>query len=83
MPCLTRRMADVLVINKANTAPAGAVDKLRAAAARVNPRARVRGRPCRSGRACWAAARLRAALPGLGAAARAAQPVILPPLPAS
>lgn len=36
------RMADAIVINKANTAPPGAVDKIREAAARINPSAAVR-----------------------------------------
>lgn len=35
-------MADAIVINKANTAPPGAVDKIREAAARINPSAAVR-----------------------------------------
>ena len=35
------RAADVIVINKADTAPEGAVAQIRASAARVNPRARV------------------------------------------
>lgn len=35
------RMADVIVINKANTAPAGSIEKLREAAASINPRAAV------------------------------------------
>jgi predicted GTPase len=35
------RAADVIVINKANTAPPGSIDELRARAAAVNPRARV------------------------------------------
>ena len=34
-------MADAIVINKANTAPPGAVDALRAVAAALNPSARV------------------------------------------
>ncbi len=48
------RMADAIVINKANTAPVGSIDKLREAAKRINPRAtvseraseRVRGARC-------------------------------------
>ncbi|EFN59399.1 hypothetical protein CHLNCDRAFT_33851 [Chlorella variabilis] len=35
------RMADAIVINKANTAPAGAVEKLKEAAAKINPGAAV------------------------------------------
>lgn len=38
-----RRMADAIVINKANTAPHGSIDKLKDAAEQINPRARVRG----------------------------------------
>jgi predicted GTPase len=37
------RAADVILINKADTAPEGAVERIRANAARVNPRARARG----------------------------------------
>ena len=39
-PCC--RMADAIVINKANTAPAGSVQKLKEAAKRINPHATVR-----------------------------------------
>jgi predicted GTPase len=35
------RSADVIVINKANTAPAGSIDKIKAAAAKLNPKATV------------------------------------------
>lgn len=35
-------MADAIVINKANTAPAGSIEKLKEAAARINPGAAVR-----------------------------------------
>lgn len=38
---LNFRMADVIVINKANTAPEGSVDKLKEAAQKYNPKARV------------------------------------------
>lgn len=34
-------MADCIVINKANTAPEGSIDKIRGAAARINPGAAV------------------------------------------
>ena len=37
------RMADAIVINKANTAPPGSIEKLQDAAEQINPRARVRG----------------------------------------
>ena len=45
------RMADAIVINKANTAPAGAVEKLKEAAAKINPGAAVRAAtlPCMPG----------------------------------
>lgn len=52
-----RRMADAIVINKANTAPHGSIDKLKDAAEQINPGARVSCAACgcRTVRAgtCW------------------------------